>query len=323
VILVLELRPATMDDAAIVADLETRDEPDDPYDSDLLRHRWSMTDRFDFAMREVAVKNGEAVAFVSTRHEPWDSTDARFGSIRVTLRDDAWTSKQFEALVRRAETWLRSEGAQTAIMRAREAAKDQLRSLTRLGYKELRRGRISELDLVGRREHIEATLRQCRQQMASIGVRLMTLSDDRDPQKLHKLYDMLVEAERDIPTSAPWRMLDFEEWRQFWFDGPGIREDRFWTAREGDAIVGMTAIEYPVERGVPFTAMTGTARAVRGRGIARALKYEAMNQAIELGFTRVRTQNDANNAPILRINAEMGYHLLWQMIELHHGLTAK
>jgi hypothetical protein len=48
-----------------------------------------------------------------------------------------------------------------------------------------------------------------------------------------------------------------------------------------------------------------------------------MHQAIALGFTRVMTQNDADNAPILRINAEMGYRLVWQTIELHHRLPAK
>jgi RimJ/RimL family protein N-acetyltransferase len=176
---------------------------------------------------------------------------------------------------------------------------------------------------VERRQHIEAALNQCRARMKSIGVRLMTLSDDDDPDKLDKLYRMLVEAEGDIPTSSSWRVLGFDEWRHFWFDNPGISEDRLWTAHEGDATVGMTAIEYPVERGVPYTAMTGTARSVRGRGIAKALKYEAMHQAIALGFTRVMTQNDADNAPILRINAEMGYRLVWQTIELHHRLPAK
>ena len=208
----LELRPATLDDAAIVAELATRVQPDDPQDADLLRHRWSMTDRFDFAQREVALEDGEAVAFVASRHEPWESTDKRFGTLMVTLRDDVWTSKEFAALVRRGETWLRGEGARTVIMRAREGSTDKLRALSRLGYREIARGRISELDLVERRDHIKAALRAGRQQMASLGVRLMTLSDDPDPEKLSMLYGMLVEAEQDIPTSSPWRVLDFDEW---------------------------------------------------------------------------------------------------------------
>ena len=71
---------------------------------------------------------------------------------------------------------------------------------------------------------------------------------------------------------------------------------------------------------MPWTAYTGTSRSVRGRGIARALKYESIGQAIELGMDRVRTNNDADNPPILRINAEMGYRLVSPVIELHREL---
>jgi predicted GNAT superfamily acetyltransferase len=61
---------------------------------------------------------------------------------------------------------------------------------------------------------------------------------------------------------------------------------------------------------------------VRGRGIARALKYESMGQAIEAGYERVRTSNDSDNPSILRINEQMGYRLVTRIIELHRGLSA-
>lgn len=105
-----------------------------------------------------------------------------------------------------------------------------------------------------------------------------------------------------------------------WFEDPGITEDRFWIAREGDAVVGLSVIGFPPTRGLPWTWLTGTSRAVRGRGIARALKYETMAQAIELGYQRVRTNNDGANAPILHINQEMGYRLVAPLIELHREL---
>src|SRR5207248_657648 len=103
-------------------------------------------------------------------------------------------------------------------------------------------------------------------------------------------------------------------------DNPGVHEDRFWIAKEGDAIVGCSVLDYPVVRGVPWTAYTGTSRAVRGRGIARALKYESMGQAIEAGFARVRTNNDADNPAILRVNERMGYRLIAPLIEMHRRL---
>jgi hypothetical protein len=46
-----------------------------------------------------------------------------------------------------------------------------------------------------------------------------------------------------------------------------------------------------------------------------------MAQAIELGYERVRTSNDGDNAPILAINREMGYRLIRPVIELHCELA--
>jgi len=305
----------------MVAVLDALADPDEARDASGVRHWWAMNDANDVAMRRVAVRDAAAVAYVSARHDPWDTTDKRFGTIRLNLRPDAWTEARFETLVRVAEEWLRSEGVITAVIRERDDLQRQLDVLNRLGYRERRRARTSELDLVERREHILSTVAACRKQMLEAGVRLMSLSDDGDPEKFAKLYRMLAEAEQDIPTITPWRVLTFEAWKRFWFDNPGIREDRYWIAREGDSIVGMTALEFPATRGVPHTAMTATVPAVRGRGIAKALKYEAMNQAVELGFTRVRTNNDADNAPMLRVNAQMGYRLVRPTIELHRDLA--
>jgi GNAT superfamily N-acetyltransferase len=117
-------------------------------------------------------------------------------------------------------------------------------------------------------------------------------------------------------------VLGFDDWKHHWFENPGVRRDRFWIAREGDDIVGMSVLEFPTSRNVPWTAFTGTARKVRGRGVARALKYETLAQAIALGFKAVRTQNDGANAPILHLNEEMGYELIAPVLELHRKLSA-
>ncbi len=318
----LELRPASLEDAGIVADLQTLRDPNEPRDPVILRHWWVMNETNEVSMRRVAVREGAALAFVSARHDPWETTDKRFGTLNAVLRRDAWSDSRFEELINVAEQWLRAEGVKTAVARVPEDFKDELQVLDRIGYREDRRMRTSELDLVAHRKQVASTVQACRREMQRQGVRLLTLSEDSDPDKLTKLYGMLVEAEKDIPTSAPWRVLSFNEWTRLWFENPGIREDRFWVAREDNAIIGMSALDFPLTRGVPYTALTATARAVRGRGIARALKYESMNQAIELGFKRVRTMNDADNAPILHINKEMGYRLVVPVIELHRELAA-
>ena len=153
------------------------------------------------------------------------------------------------------------------------------------------------------------------------GVRLLTLDKDPDPDVLRKLYVVDLEAASDIPTTVPIPVPTFEEWRRHWFDHPGHGSDRIWIARDGDDVVGLSAIGYPVRRGIPWTSFTGTSRKARGRGIARALKYETVAQAIALGAERIETSNDAANAPILHLNKEMGYEPATPVIELHRDLT--
>ncbi|MBI2983291.1 MAG: GNAT family N-acetyltransferase [Chloroflexi bacterium] len=89
-----------------------------------------------------------------------------------------------------------------------------------------------------------------------------------------------------------------------------------WVARIGDEIVGVSLLAYPPVRGVVQTEWTGTARSVRGRGVARALKCETVMEAIALGIDRIHTDNDSQNRPILHINESMGYRPLPEMIQL-------
>jgi len=318
----LRLRPATLEDAALVADLESLRDPSEPRDPVLLRHWWQMGDEHEVTMRRVDIRDGASVAYVGASHERWQPEDERFGTVRHILRADVWSEAGYVDLLRVGEEWLRREQATTVVARVREDFANEIAVLERLGYREERRTRVSELDLVAHRDKIRRIAGDTATAMREQGISLMTLSDDRDPAKYRKLYDMMIESERDIPATVPWRTLTFDEWRRFWFDNPVIRTDRFWIAREGDGIVGTSILDTPAVRGVPWTAYTGTLRSVRGRGIARALKYQSMAQAIDDGFTRVRTNNDADNPPILRINQEMGYQLVAPVIEFHHALDS-
>jgi GNAT superfamily N-acetyltransferase len=318
----VRLRECTLDDAEIVSDLETSLNPDDPGDPGRRRHWWRMSDQLEKSMRRVAVEDGKAIAYTSASHEFWEPDDKRFGVIRPMLRRDAWSHAAFSRLVQVAEDWLRGEGAKIAVARVRGEHEHELRALDRLGYREDRRMRMSELDLVKHHDRILEARDESRRRMRAQQVELHVLSQDPDPEKLTKLYRMMIESEKDIPTTVPWRVLSFDEWKTYWFTNPVIREDWFWIARQGDAIVGTSVLELPVVRGVPWTAYTGTSRAVRGRGIARALKYESIAQAAEAGFRRVRTNNDTDNPPILRINEEMGYQAVTPLIELHRPFGA-
>ena len=316
----LDLHPATLDDAAMVADLEATRDPKDPRDPQMLRFWWSIASVDEENVRLMARRGGSAVAFVGASHRRWDSTEHRFGSIRPILDSESWTEAAYSHLVSTGEAWLRSEGSTTAVARVGDIYEREVALLAGLGYREMRRHRLSELDLVAGREHLLADAVRHREHVTGQGVQLITLDRDTDPDHFTKLYDLMTEADEDIPTTVPWHRIPFDLWKSINFKNPGIRLDRFWIAREGDAIVGLSMLQFPPVRGVPWTALTGTSRAVRGRGIARALKYETVAQAINLGSKLVRTGNDGANAPILHLNKEMGYRLFREVIELHREL---
>jgi GNAT superfamily N-acetyltransferase len=318
----LDLRPTTLDDAEIVADLDATRDPEDPRDPKMLRFWWTSGSLSLVSLRLVAVHDGQAVAFMAATHERWGDGPERFGSLRVVIRSDVWSDDEYTRLVGKGEAWLASEGVATVVSRVRADLHNELEALKRIEYREVRRQNFSELDLVTHRDDLLRGLLLARQKMKAQGVTMLTLSEYRDTNRLVKLHEMMVAAEQDIPSTMPIPTQPFDEWMRATFDDPGVREDRFWIARDGEAVVGLSFFEFPPVRGLPWTAFTATSKEVRGRGIARALKYESIAQAIDLGHKRVRTANDGANAPILHINEEMGYRVVTPVIELHRNLPA-
>ncbi|MDP9320510.1 MAG: hypothetical protein M3P16_05380 [Chloroflexota bacterium] len=311
----LELRPATLDDATFDADLETALRPDDPSDPALTRHWWTIEDADNVVERWVATQSGQPVGLVFHRHAPWEKMPKRFGRVSGDLLPAVRTPARLDALHAFAEERSRGDGTKTFTTWTWEDDRLRLDVLAARGFKEERRERFWELDLVANKDRIEKMTDESRARMRTDGVQILTLARDTDPEKYRKLWRMSDEAEQDVPTTVPhigttWEV--FEEWMR----SPGLREDRQWIARDGDDIVGVSQLSYPPTRGHVETDWTGTARRVRGRGVARALKCETVMQAIVLGVDRVRTDNDGENAPILHLNASMGYTRLTDMIQL-------
>jgi RimJ/RimL family protein N-acetyltransferase len=311
----LELRAATLDDASFDADLETALRPDDPSDPALTRHWWKIEATDNVVERWVALQGGQPVGLAFHRHTPWEKMPERFGRVSGDLLPAVRTAARVDALYAFAEERSRTDGTKTFTTWTWEDDLLRLAVLEARGFNDERRERFWELDLVANKDRIEKMADESRARMRKEGIEILTLARDPDPEKYRKLWRMSNEAEQDIPTTVPhtdtaWEV--FEEWQR----SPGLREDRQWIAREGDDIVGVSQLSYPPTRGIVETDWTGTARKVRGRGVARALKCETVMQAMVLGVDRVRTDNDGENAPILHLNASMGYRRLKDMIQL-------
>lgn len=308
------LRPATLDDARFAADLATELRPDSPNDPVLLRYWWQVGSPTWAEERFVVQRDDRPIGLALHEHPRWDVAPQRYASVGGDLLPAERLAERLDALLAAMEDRARRDGA--TILRGRANENDPLRVavLTGRGYREDRRSRRWELDLVANREQLLAMSAASRERMRAEGVRLLTLAEDDDPHKYERVWRMSEAAAEDTPRTLPRTPEAFEDYLR-WFRSPAIREDRFWIARLGHEIVGVSVLSYPPVRGVVGTDWTATARPVRGRGVARALKCETVAQAIALGVNRVRTGNDAANAPILHLNETMGYRPIPGAIE--------
>lgn len=311
----LVLREATLDDARFAADLLTELAPDDPQDPVLMRHWWATVDPSATVERYVALEDGRPVGMASMSHAAWEKMPERFARVSGDVLPALRTADRVGGLLTFAEDRARRDGALRVVTWAWEWDRALLEVLASRDFREERRGRFWELDLVANRPKIEEMTSASRVRMQEQGIRVLTVAEDDDPEKHQRLWRMSEEASKDTPRTVPWTETPFEVFMH-WFRDPGIREESMWIARRGDEVVGISVLGYPPVRGVVSTDWTATARSVRGLGVARALKCETLMQAITLGVDRVRTDNDSQNAPILHINADMGYRARPEGIQL-------
>ena len=302
----LHFRDATLDDAAFAADVETQANPVRPTDPIVTRYWWEQPDDTYVVRRCIVARGGREIGFAFFEHPAWSRLPVPHGDVGGELLPSERDQQTLEAMLGEMERRLAADGARRVAVRANEDDDVRIAAILARGFRVDRRGRRWLLDLDANRARIAAMTTETRARMSAEGIQLLTLDRDTDPDKYRKLWRMNEEAVQDVPTTLPNVEESFEDTMR-WLRAPGMHEARFWVAREGEDIVGVSVLEFPPVRGIVGTAWTATARRVRGRGIARALKCETLTQAIALGVDRVRTGNDGANDPILHINASMGY----------------
>jgi GNAT superfamily N-acetyltransferase len=302
----IHFRDAVLDDAAFAADVYTAVHPERPSDPIVERYFWALPDDTYVSRRWVVQRDGQDIGVATFDHPAWARLSVPHGDIGGDLLPKWREHGTLDAMFAELERRLTADGAKRIAVRANEDDAVRIEAIVGRGFREDRRGRRWVLDLDEKRERIERMTRQSRERMRNDHIEILTLDREHDPDKYRKVWRMNEEASQDVPTTLPIVEESFEDTMR-WLRSPGMHEDRFWIARERDEIVGVSVLEYPPVRGIVGTAWTATARRVRGRGIARALKCETLMQAIALGVDRVRTGNDGANDPILHINASMGY----------------
>lgn len=302
------LRPATFDDATLAADLMTAAYPSEPMDPMVTRFRWEHAPDDWSIGRYIAELDGTPVAFVSWAHGPWDKAPERFCEIGVRLDHARLDPDLVAGLI----DWVgRRAVEQDAYVLYAYVAEDEpmyIAQLERQGFERDRADRMWELDLRRHGQRFIEEARTAKKRAAETGIVLTTFAQWEHPDKLRRLHALNELTHQDVPHTVPILPVSFENFVER-TGAPDLRFDRYWIALDGDRLVALSFLRFPPVRGPIWTGYTCCHPEYRGRGLARAVKLQSVAQAVELGIPSIRTANDTENAPMLRINEALGYEL--------------
>lgn len=149
----------------------------------------------------------------------------------------------------------------------------------------------------------------------SRGIRFERFSDIDTLRMRRRLHRLTNELHRDVPASVAVTSSSFEEWVAAWLEAPHSRSDLVVVAFDAGEPVAVSSIIVSAD-GTALNHMSGVRRSHRGLGLGLAVKVEGLRRAKEAGITEIRTDNHSRNAPMLAINARLGYRSLPGYIEL-------
>lgn len=124
-----------------------------------------------------------------------------------------------------------------------------------------------------------------------------------------KIYDMETEIDKDIPSPDPFDPMPFDEYQQQLFGSPTFYPEAWCVAVDNDHFVGLSALWKTTEQNKLATGMTGVRRTHRRRGLATAMKAQALGFAKGLGVVDIDTDNEENN-PMYQLNMQLGFEPL-------------
>ncbi|MGW7660858.1 GNAT family N-acetyltransferase [Streptomyces sp. NPDC054756] len=266
------------------------------WNEDAVRHHQTHTHPDAHYRSLVAEEDGETIGTAQTGLA-YDSPEPGQGYLNIYVRPDRTGRGAGGLLVRVAEEHLAARGATRLFSWVLD--EPGYRAFAgRRGYRPSRSAHFLRLDLGG------GALPPL--QDPPPGVELRTAADFADDPR--PLFVLDTEVTADEPSDVPAEFTDYEAW---------LRE----TWRHPLLDLGLSSVAVADGRPVAFslahtdgtaryaTAMTGTARAFRGRGLARLVKSHSLHRARAAGYEEALTGNDSDNAPMLAVNRRFGYEI--------------
>ncbi|GGX10840.1 GNAT family N-acetyltransferase [Streptomyces lomondensis] len=244
----------------------------------------------------IAEEEGEIVgtAQISVAH---DSPEPGQGSANIYVRPDRTRRGAGSLLLRTAEERLAALGVRKLFAWVLDEP-DNRAFAERRGFRASRSAYFLRLDLA-------AGMLPPRQDPPA-GVELRTGADFADDPR--PMFELDAVTSSDEPSDIAVEFTDYEAWLEETWQHPLLN-------------LGLTSVAVVDGRPAAFsaaytdggtryaTAMTGTAREFRGRGLAKLAKNDSLHRARAAGYTEAFTGNDTGNGPMIAINKWFGYEV--------------
>ncbi|MEU0225115.1 GNAT family N-acetyltransferase [Streptomyces sp. NPDC006284] len=138
------------------------------------------------------------------------------------------------------------------------------------------------------------------------GVELRTAADFADDPR--PMFELDAQTLVDEPSDVTMEFTDYEAWLAETWRHPLLNRELTSVAVADGRPVAFSVAH--TDGGTRYaSAMTGTVRAHRGRGLAKLTKTDSLRRARAAGYTEAFTGNDTDNGPMLAINKWLGYEV--------------
>ena len=130
------------------------------------------------------------------------------------------------------------------------------------------------------------------------------------PELCRGMYEVVLEAAADIPGDEEDEIEPFEDWVAHEMQaGPGDRPEATFVAVAGDEVIGYAKFSIAAQGKTTVATTISPASSARGGGAeSRVLSSRRRSRGRSAnGFARLETRNEERNAPIRKLNAELGY----------------
>lgn len=270
-----------------------------------LKHRDSTRDPQYLYDRYKIEADGQMIAYVAYGHTSWSFQPGKFFAYIVV--HPAYRQRGIGSfLYNQVMTALGPHNPQTLVSNTRENQGEGIAFLQKRGFELVMRFPVSCLETAG---FDPGRYTPIIQRVQESGLVLTTVAElrQRDPNWLRKLYDLEWELLQDVPYHDTFTQRPFEQWGHIVSTSPNLFPEGWMIAMEGDNYVGMSALWLVLGKSDELeTGLTGVVRSHRRRGLATALKAQAISLAKSRQVATILTDNEENN-PMYQLNVMLGF----------------